>query len=206
MRIPIAREGLPFVVVPAGVAVLASFWTAWIAAPAALFTLFAVNFFRDPERTTPEGEGLLVAPADGKILVAGPGRISIFMNVFDVHVCRAPAAGRVSAVEHSRGRFLSAFKDAASEQNERTHLTLDSGAEPIRFTLVAGLVARRIVCWVGAGQALRAGERVGLILFGSRVDVDLPSGATPAVRIGDRVRAGETVIARRPPSGAGEGA
>jgi phosphatidylserine decarboxylase len=119
------------------------------------------------------------------------------MNVFDVHVCRSPVAGRVMSVGHQPGRFLAAMTDESSEQNERTAIVVQppDGAS-VRMVLVAGLVARRIVCRVAVGRTLRSGERVGIIRFGSRVDLDLPPGATPAVRVGDRVVAGETVVAR----------
>jgi phosphatidylserine decarboxylase len=159
--------------------------------------VFTLNFFRDPERRTPDAENAVISPADGRVIKASEGRISIFMNVFDVHVCRAPVAGRVTSVAHEPGRFLAAMKDEASEQNERTTVVVqpDDGA-PVKFVLVAGLIARRIVCRVAAGDTLRAGERVGIIRFGSRVDLDLPSGTVPSVRIGDRVVAGESVVAR----------
>ncbi len=162
------------------------------------FLLFTLWFFRDPERKTPGDPDAMISPADGRIIRADSERISIFMNVFNVHVCRAPMAGRVVEVTHTPGRFLSAFKDAASEQNERASidLDLDSRERNLRFTLVAGLIARRIVCRVGEGRRLAAGERVGLIRFGSRVDVDLPPGAESTVGVGDRVVAGESILAR----------
>jgi len=196
----LAPESWPFVLVLAGTTVLVALAAgpAWAVLPFALLA-FVAWFFRDPERTVPDDPRALVSPADGRIILAGPERISIFMNVFDVHVCRAPAGGRVERVQHVPGRFLAAFKDEASEHNERTTITLGGNAGSLCFTLVAGLIARRIVCRVAAGQALRAGDRVGLIRFGSRVDVDLPPGGRPAVAVGDRVRAGETVIARLDP-------
>jgi len=157
---------------------------------------FVLWFFRDPERETPREAGLFVSPADGRIIRAGPQRISVFMNVFNVHICRAPCAGRVETVESHRGRFAAAFHDHASEHNERVSIVLADDGRRLQFTLVAGLIARRIVCKVEAGQWLEAGQRVGLIQFGSRVDVDLPSGAEVTVSHGDRVVAGETPIAR----------
>jgi len=165
--------------------------------PPIAFTLW---FFRDPERTPPSSPGVLVCPADGRIIRAGPASVSVFMNVFNVHVCRSPVAGSVVAVEHHSGRFLAAFKDCASEQNERVSIEIDAGGGRIRFVLVAGLVARRIVCKVERGQRLAAGERVGLIRFGSRVDVDLPPGSRVLVAMGEKVGAGETVLARLPAS------
>jgi phosphatidylserine decarboxylase len=197
--------GRPFVLVLAAVTLAAFFWSPLAALPPAALALFCVNFFRDPERTVPAGDDLLVSPADGRIVRADGERVSIFMNVFDVHVCRAPASGTVAGVERSPGRFLAAMKDDASEHNERTAIVLDAGAAPLRFTLVAGLIARRIVCRVTAGQALRKGERVGIIRFGSRVDVDLPPGAEALVAVGARVVSGESPIARlaTPPGGGG---
>jgi len=193
----IAREALPFGAVLAVLA-LAAGWGLHplAAAPLLLALLFTLWFFRDPERTPPGDPQALISPADGRVIRSDAQRVSVFMNVFNVHVCRAPVAGRVSSVSHVPGRFLAAFKEHASEQNERTSIVLGDGEGRVRFTLVAGLVARRIVCKVVEGQQLDAGERVGLIRFGSRVDVDLPSGAHPAVRVGDRVLAGETVLAR----------
>jgi len=190
MRIdPAAR---PFVLGLAAFAVAVLWWRPWLAVVPAALLLFTLNFFRDPERRT---------PADGKIIRADRGRISIFMNVFDVHVCRSPAAGRVASVRHVDGAFLAAFKDASSDHNERTTIVVAPEAgSPVAFTLVAGLVARRIVCRTVEGRAVRAGERVGLIRFGSRVDLDLPPGAAPAVALGDRVVGGETVLARLGPA------
>ena len=193
----IAQEALPFVAV-LGVSMLAVGALAHVAlaAPLAVLLLFTLWFFRDPERRTPEDPHALISPADGKILRADRNEISIFMNVFDVHVCRSPIAAEVTAVDHRSGRFLAAYKDAASDYNERVSIELRDGQRKLTFTLVAGLIARRIVCRVTPGQRLRAGERIGLIRFGSRVDVALPSGSTPQVRPGQRVVAGVTVLAR----------
>ena len=188
-RVPAAIAALAAV----GCAVWLPLWTSLLPLAALAFTLW---FFRDPPRRTPQRPGHLICPADGKIIVAGPRRISVFMNVFNVHVCRTPVAGEVVAVEHHPGRFLAAFKPEAPEQNERTVIAVrDEGGATIRFTLIAGLVARRIVTRVRPGQRLRAGERVGLIRFGSRVDIDLPDGLECSVRIGDRVVAGESLLA-----------
>jgi len=192
------RAGWPFVLGLGGFT-LAVFWfVPLLAAVGVVLLVFTLNFFRDPERRAPENHEALISPADGRVIRADSGRVSIFMNVFDVHVCRSPVAGRVTSVEHEPGRFLAAMKAEASEQNERTTIIVQpiSGA-PVRFVLVAGLVARRIVCRVAAGRELLAGQRVGIIRFGSRVDLDLPAGTAPAVGVGDRVVAGETVVARR---------
>lgn len=194
------RAAIPFATALAGAAVLAGLWNLWAALPFVAALAFILWFFRDPERTTPNDRSALISPADGKVIRADARRISVFMNVFDVHVCRTPAAGRIASIRHEPGKFLAAFKDEASEHNERTTITVDGEAGRVAFTLVAGLVARRIVCRVTEGRLLAAGERVGLIRFGSRVDVDLPSGAVPAVRVGDRVVAGETILARIEPS------
>lgn len=195
----IAREAWPFVLPLAAAAVLvaalAGWWFALPLVAAAGFTLW---FFRDPERAGSTDESELLSPADGRILRAGPETVSIFMNVFDVHVCRSPVAGTVERVQHFPGRFLAAFKDAAPEQNERVEIVV-AGPRKVRFVLVAGLIARRIVCKVAVGRRLSAGERVGLIRFGSRVDVALPPGSRVLVAVGQRVRAGETALARAEP-------
>jgi phosphatidylserine decarboxylase len=193
----IAREGwLPAAFI-AALAIVVGLWLHALAAiPLVLALLFTVWFFRDPERHTPDEAGALICPADGRVLIATSTKISIFMNVFDVHVCRAPTGGRVEEVQHLPGRFLAAYKDSASDHNERAVIRLADGAAELTFTLIAGLVARRIVCRVVPGQIVRAGDRVGLIRFGSRVDVFPPPGFSPSVRVGERVRAGETVVAR----------
>jgi len=192
------RAAWPFIAGLGSVAIVLLAVAPALAAVFCVLLVFTLNFFRDPERDPPGDPGALISPADGRIIRADASRISIFMNVFDVHVCRSPVAGRVTSVVHEPGRFFAAMKDEASEHNERTAIIVqpEDGA-PVRFVLVAGLVARRIVCRVAAGHALRAGARVGIIRFGSRVDLDLPPGGAPTVRIGDRVVAGETVVARR---------
>jgi phosphatidylserine decarboxylase len=193
----IAREAVPYAVGFAVATVAAAILVAPLAAlPLALLLAFTLWFFRDPERAPPGDPTLLVSPADGKIIVAGGGRLSIFMNAFDVHVCRAPAAGQILSVERARGGFRAAFRDAASEQNERVKIVVD-GSGRVAFTLVAGLLARRIVCKVAPGDRVAQGQRIGLIQFGSRVDVEVPEGAATLVRVGDRVVAGETPILRR---------
>jgi len=197
------KEALPFVAVEAALAFVLGFWWPWAVAVVGALLVFTLCFFRDPERSVPVEAGAILAPADGKIITADPDKISIFMNVFDVHVCRAPISGRVLSVRHTPGRFLAAFKDQASDQNERTEIVLESGSAKLRFTLVAGLLARRIVCRVEAGQLLQIGQRVGLIRFGSRVDVALPPRSRVAVSLGKRVVAGETVLARLAGTGPG---
>ncbi|MBF0159975.1 MAG: phosphatidylserine decarboxylase [Magnetococcales bacterium] len=209
MRIPIAREGWPFIAGFAGVALLGT-WLCpvpWGHPPLWLLLLWVVWFFRDPERVTPVAAGLIVAPADGRVIaidevVAAPlsgkaaRRISIFMNIFSVHVNRFPESGQIVASRYQPGRFLNAALDKASHENERMELLLqtDQGRE-IAFVQVAGLVARRIVCRVRQGDRGRRGERFGLIRFGSRVDVYLPLDAVVAVTLGERTVAGETLLA-----------
>ena len=174
----------------------------WIA----LFALL-LYFFRDPERSSPAGEGLFLAPADGQVMAVqqvheprfleGEGlRISIFMSLFDVHVNRAPVEGQVSLVEHVPGQFLQAFRPEASDVNEHNLVGLESRYGRVLVSQIAGILARRVVCWVYPGQKLQIGERLGVIKFGSRVDLYLPLGAEPVVQVGDRARAGVTVIAR----------
>jgi len=191
------RAGWPFIVGLGAVTIVLLPFAPMLAAVGAVLLAFTLNFFRDPERLAPEDRNALLSPADGKIVRADGLRVSIFMNVFDVHVCRSPVAGTVTSVAHEPGRFLAAMRDEASEHNERTAIVVSppDGA-PVRFVLVAGLVARRIVCRVAVGRTLRSGERVGIIRFGSRVDLDLPAGSAPSVRVGDRVVAGQTVVAR----------
>ena len=160
--------------------------------------VFTLWFFRDPERQAPSDPDAIVSPADGRVIRVDEGRVSVFLNVFNVHVCRAPVAGKVTSIVHTPRRFMAAFKDAASEHNERTAIDIASEPHTVRLTLVAGLIARRIVSWIDDGDELEVGQRVGLIRFGSRADVDLPPGAATCVAIGDKVVAGETILARLP--------
>ena len=209
-------EGRKFALI-AAVITLVFAWMAWetLAWPMAGITIWVAAFFRDPIRTTPRGAGLVVAPADGMVTmiarvppppeIAGPDgigdeammRVSIFMSVFDVHINRTPIPGTVKRVVYISGKFLNADLDKASEENERQHILVE-GHDGLRigFTQIAGLVARRILPFVKAGDIVAAGQRVGLIRFGSRVDVYLPAGTAPAVMLGQRCIAGETVIAR----------
>jgi len=207
---PLHREGVRFVAIFA-VATLILFllWRplGWLGV---ILTLWCVYFFRDPARATPTRAGLVVSPADGKVVATGlvvppaelglgtaqRAKISIFMNVFDVHVNRAPAAGTVDRVIYHPGKFLNAAEDKASDENERNglRLILDDGRD-LGVVQIAGLVARRIVCDVGPGRHLAAGERFGIIRFGSRLDVYLPIGIVPLVAVGQRAIAGETVLA-----------
>jgi phosphatidylserine decarboxylase len=166
--------------------------------------LFCAFFFRDPERTTPDGPGLVVSPADGKVVgilqpadgPLGPGstQISIFLSIFDVHVNRTPISGRIERVEYNKGEFLPAFDDKASLRNEQNSVVVRDGDRRVAFKQIAGLIARRIVFRKQVDDAVTRGERVGLIKFGSRVDVFFPPGSTLRVKRGDRVQAGASVL------------
>jgi phosphatidylserine decarboxylase len=206
---PINPEGYPFI----GGFALASLILFWLWPPlgwlGTLLTAWCAYFFRDPVRVTPLAEGLVVSPADGRVsLVANAvppaelalgtaplPRVSIFMSVFDCHVNRAPIGGRIARIVYTPGKFLNADLDKASEDNERNALVIASLAGQVGVVQIAGLIARRIVCWVKEGQSIGAGERIGMIRFGSRVDVYLPAGAVPLVAEGQTALAGETVIA-----------
>ncbi|GLK80664.1 phosphatidylserine decarboxylase [Methylopila turkensis] len=205
----IHREGRPFIAIFAVIAfVLFLIWQplGWIGVGA---TIWCALFFRDPDRVTPEADGLVVSGADGVVcdvsaavpppelgLGAAPlPRVAVFMNVFDVHVNRAPIGGTVTRIAYTAGKFLNADLDKASEDNERNGLVIEGSYGSLGVVQIAGLVARRIVCFVREGDATGPGERFGLIRFGSRVDHYLPAGATTLVGVGQRTVAGETVIA-----------
>jgi phosphatidylserine decarboxylase len=203
----IAVEGIPYVIVLLVAAVLAATFFGWWSLPLWLATLFVLQFFRDPPRPIPQGEGLVLCPADGRVIVVGdvpdPYRggakslkVSIFMNVFNVHSQRAPVDGVITKVVYSKGLFVNAAFDKASSDNERNALVLklDNGVS-ISCVQVAGLIARRILCYVHEGERLTRGQRYGFIRFGSRVDVYLPPTARPKVAIGDKVKASSTVLA-----------
>jgi len=205
----IAGEGRPFISFFAIITVISLLAGGILAFPLPfILTLFMVYFFRDPDRTIPEGENIFVAPADGRIiqihnvqeqqaLKDDTLEISIFMSPFNVHVNRAPCDGVVEAVVHTPGRFLSAFKPEASLQNENIAMTLNGDNGKILVRQVAGFLARRAVCRVRPGDALKKGERYGLIKFSSRLDVYLPKDTEINVKSGDRVRAGETILGTR---------
>jgi phosphatidylserine decarboxylase len=213
---PIHREGYPFIAV-FGIAAVLLYWL-WppLGVIGALATLWVAYFFRDPARVTPLADGLVVAPADGRISLvtravppaelalgtAALPRISIFMSVFDCHVNRSPVAGRIERMVYRAGKFLNADLDKASEDNERNSLVIDANGARIGVVQIAGLIARRIVPFVRAGDAIGAGERIGMIRFGSRVDVYLPENVKLLVGQGQTAIAGETVLAEL---GAGEG-
>lgn len=217
-RLPnVHPEGRKFVVIAAVIA-LVFFWLIdwdWVGWVMTGITAWVAAFFRDPIRTTPKGEGLVIAPADGMVTMIasvlpppemrGPDmlgdtpvtRVSIFMSVFDVHINRAPISGEIKRVIYVAGKFLNADLDKASEDNERNHFLVEGhDGTRIGFTQIAGLVARRLVPWSKVGDHVVAGQRVGLIRFGSRVDVYLPDGTSSQVLLGQRTIAGETVIAK----------
>ena len=209
---PIAREGWPLILVPLGLAVVLFLlrwpWTGGVLLLLGLITAF---FFRDPDRAVPADPRLVLSPADGKVIVAGPApagnplgegatQVSVFLSIFDVHVNRAPIGGLISRVEYHEGQFLPAFQDKASLANEQNSVTIDAGGagQRVAFKQIAGLIARRIIFKKQVGDTVAAGERVGMIKFGSRVDVFLPRNVLLRVRKGDRVVAGVSALGERP--------
>jgi phosphatidylserine decarboxylase len=205
----IAKEGWPFLGLAAIVSGVITYFFGWWSLPFWLVTIFILQFFRDPPREVPQGEGLVLCPADGRVLLVGvmkdPYRnvdalkISVFMNVFNVHSNRSPVDAVVKDVIYNKGLFVNASFDKASSDNERNALVLrmDNGTE-LSCVQVAGLIARRILCYVKPGDRLTPGQRYGFIRFGSRVDVYLPTDAKPRVAIGDKVAATTTVLAELP--------
>jgi phosphatidylserine decarboxylase len=178
-----------------------------LSVPLGALALFTAWFFRDPERSVPSGDGLIIAPADGRVLLveevfeprhlqAQALKLSIFMSPLDVHVNRIPLSGRIEGVHYQRGRFFNAAAERASLMNEHNALVIRSGEHRLLCVQIAGFLARRIVCWVAPGQEVKTGERFGLIRFGSRVDLYLPPTARIELRPGQRTRAGETVVGR----------
>lgn len=173
----------------------------WMAIPFVILAAFCLWFFRDPERAVPAG-AVAVSPADGKVTLIkeanGKKRVSIFLNVFDVHVNRSPIAGKVVEVKYQTGKFLVASKELASTENEMNTLVIESqDGVRVAFSQIAGLIARRIICWKKAGESVAAGERIGYIKFGSRVDVWFGPEWELNVKVGDRVTAASSIIARR---------
>ncbi|MEW5800926.1 MAG: phosphatidylserine decarboxylase family protein [bacterium] len=209
-HMPIAKQGFPFILFFAVLTVLAALLTgiSLLAGLLFLLTLFVVFFFRDPERSVPEDEDLIISPADGKLIqireipdnhiLGCPGvQLSIFMSLFNVHVNRMPFKGHILKKTYNPGTFLPAFREKASLLNEQTSLLMDTRGGQVRMTQIAGQVARRIVCWAEEGDTLGKGERFGLIRFGSRVDLFLPLKNTVVIgKVGDRVKAGESALAR----------
>ncbi len=204
---PFAKEGIPFIGLTAGVTLLSA-WLGWtaVAAVTGVLTLFVSWFFRNPARRVPQDPNLVVAPGDGKVLAIEEEfeprflkdrsvRLTIFLNVFDVHINRVPCEGRVEAVQYQPGLFLVASRPDATIKNEQNALllTTPSGVK-VLCVQVAGLIARRIVCWISAGDRVQRGERYGLIRFGSRMDTFVPVGTSLRVKVGDRVKGGETIL------------
>jgi len=202
--------GWPFILGALLVAGLVGWWghPLW-ALPVAVIAGFFLYFFRDPDRQTPAGGADVISPADGRVVIAGeatreaapPGRwaqISIFLSPMDVHVNRAPVSGRVTKVEYRPGKFLPAYRREAASDNERNEVWIDHAGQTVVCRQVVGILARRIVCRVGEGAELQAGQRFGVMKFGSRIDLYLPPESTLRVSVGDRVRSGVTVLATLP--------
>jgi len=170
----------------------------WVAIFALLLAAFVAFFFRNPRREIPSDPRVIVSPADGRVVkverVGNVTRLSIFLSIFNVHVNRSPIAGRIEAIDYRRGKFKAAFNHAASVENERNVIMVAQGNIKLVFTQIAGLIARRIVCWKKVGDTVGKGELIGLIRFGSRVDVLFPAGTDVTVERGDRVRGGSTPI------------
>jgi phosphatidylserine decarboxylase len=207
MNVGIDPAGWPFIGGAAVLAALAASLVSWaLALPLVVLALVFVFFFRDPERTIAASPHAVLSPADGRVLVAGPGdpaatppgtwqQISIFLSPLNVHVNRIPASGRVTRVTYSRGRFLPAYHRDAASANERSEIWIDHGGQYVVARQIVGVLARRVVCRLKEGTEVKAGDRYGVMKFGSRMDVFLPSDADIRVRAGDNVRGGETVIA-----------
>ncbi|RMG53977.1 MAG: phosphatidylserine decarboxylase family protein [Acidobacteria bacterium] len=204
----IARDGYPYVmafVVIAGVSLVID-WRG-IAVAALMVAAFMAFFFRDPERLIPEDQQAIVSPADGRVVrieplsptdPSSPVRISIFLSLFDVHINRAPISGQIKDVTYRRGAFKAAFRDVASEVNEQSIVTMEGHGLEITFKQIAGVLARRVVFRKRVGERVAKGERVGLIKFGSRVDVILPPGVQVVATVGEKVYGGTSIIARIP--------
>jgi len=202
----IAREGWPFLGIAVALAALVTFFFAIWSIPFWIIALFVLQFFRDPARVIPQKPNAVLSPADGRIVVVEKAqdpyagrealKISVFMNVFNVHSNRAPVDGKIQTVQYFPGKFVNADLDKASIENERNALTITAAnGQTVTCVQVAGLIARRILCYVNAGETLTRGQRYGFIRFGSRVDVYLPLAATPKVVVGDKVSATETILA-----------
>jgi phosphatidylserine decarboxylase precursor-related protein len=203
----IAQEGYPFIIFSLVITVFISFFgNCWLIILMAAITFFVVWFFRNPERSFQDEEKLVISPADGKVIkiddvettgtIAGKyKKVSIFMNVFSVHVNRAPYSGQIETINYHEGKFLSANLDKASVDNERNEVMIRTeDGRALWAVQIAGFIARRIVCWLNVGTPVKKGERFGLIRFGSRVDIYLPEDSKISVKLGDKVKAGETPL------------
>lgn len=207
-RLPVAREGIPFIVISVAITMVSFYFRLFYPVLfMSLVSFFIICFFRDPERIKKTEKNEIISPADGKVIdvwnldnsdnpLGEPAiKISIFMSVFNVHVNRAPFSGKITDITYNPGRFVSANLDKASEENENNRITLETeNKKRIVFTQIAGLIARRIVCWIKAEDYVKVGQRVGLIRFGSRLDVFIPAGSDTAVKTGQKVKAGLTTI------------
>lgn len=203
----IAREGWPFLVISLVLAVAATVWCATWSIPLWIIFIFVLQFFRDPAREIPQQAGVVLSPADGRVIKVERTQdpyaqrdailVSVFMNVFNVHSNRSPVDGKVEKIEYFPGKFVNADLDKASAENERNAVVLTTNdGQTVTFVQVAGLIARRILCYIKAGDVLTRGQRYGFIRFGSRVDVYLPLTATVKVAIGDKVSATTTILAK----------
>jgi len=199
------KDGYKFAAAPLLFAVVAlGFHWNWLCAVLLVLGAFVLFFFRDPERTSPSDPDLIVSPADGRVMEVveeargeRPGRrISIFLSIFDVHVNRAPVAGKIAAMEYRKGRFYAAMRGRASEENEQNVIHVATERGEVVFKQIAGWVARRILCWKAVGDPVTRGERVGMIRFGSRVDIWLPDRVEILVRPGQHVAGGSSILAR----------
>ena len=199
------RDGIPWVAIPLALAIIPMlFGLWWIAIVFILVAAFMVFFFRDPRRKTPTEPGIVVAPADGRVTLVRHGEpevgseslVSIFLSPFDVHVNRAPIAGTITAVQYKKGKFVMATDESARDVNEQNTLTIEGDNTRVKCSQIAGILARRIVCWKREGDRVELGERFGMIKFGSRTDVLLPSSVEVVVKKGMRVRGGVTIIGR----------
>jgi phosphatidylserine decarboxylase len=209
--VPFAKEGIPFIAVPAGVTLLTG-WLGWpiVACVGAVATLFCAWFFRNPARVVPHGSKLVVAPGDGKVIAIEEEfeprylkersiRLTIFLNVFDVHINRVPCDGVIEDVQYQPGLFLVASKPEATLRNEQNAMMIKTHeGMKVLCVQVAGLIARRIVCWISPWDRAVRGERYGLIRFGSRMDTFLPMGTKLRVAVGERVKGGETILGELP--------
>ncbi|MDQ6953897.1 MAG: phosphatidylserine decarboxylase family protein [Mariprofundaceae bacterium] len=201
--IPLAPQGWPFIIATLAL-LLISVALQWFITAIILLILFAfvLNFFRDFDRDTPQNENLYIAPADGRVIRAESTeeglRVDIFMNVFDVHVNRAPMSGKITAIEYTKGKFVNASFNNASTENERNRFEMEtSSGMKISFTQISGLIARRIISYVSVGDSVLAGQRIGMIRFGSRVDCIIPKGFQLNVKVGDKVTSATSILARR---------
>jgi phosphatidylserine decarboxylase len=197
------RDGIPYVIIPALLAIAPALLGYWLISILLLaLAAFMAFFFRDPRRTVPDGAGIVVAPADGRVTLIKSGEpgseslVSIFLSPIDVHVNRSPIAGRITEITYQQGKFLMATNAKASLLNEQNTLTIQGDGLTVKCTQIAGILARRIVCWKGKGEQIERGERFGMIKFGSRTDLLLPANVEILVERGAHVRGGVTIVGK----------